>query len=237
MIVGEFAAPTLVMNPDVSDGSTDVVLTVTHRGAGGVVTTLTPSVSLDSAGHWSADPYELTEPGEWVETWVITGAGEGTAQNVRYVDPDMPLTATGSYATPDDYAEYVGAAGPRNLQLLLRRASRQVDSVLLTAVYALTDVTNPNTSPVRTVADELRDATIEQVSFLLERGYTNGLPTGFQSVAIGSVQLSRGYSGAGGDSNALPFGEIPFSILRNAGLTGQAPQTEVGPPANLVVVT
>lgn len=231
-IVGEWVTPTLTAS-DVSliNGSTTVTLAVT--GPDGVAITA-PTVGAPVSGVWTASAYQVDAPGAWVELWTITGSGEGAATTTRYVDPIPPAPDySDSYATSEDYANVIGEAGPANLPLLLRRASRQVDSVLLTSVYDLTDT---GSRPGRTVAQELAAATCEQVAFLLARGFDQGLPTGFQSVAIGSVQLGRGYSGAGGDSNALPFGDIAYGILQRAGLTGQAPLTEVGPPSTLIVV-
>lgn len=230
-IVGEWITPTLTAtDPTLIDGTTAVALAVT--GPDGIAIAV-PSVSGPVSGVWTAEPYQVDRAGAWVELWTITGGGEGAATTTRYVDPVPPAPDySDSYATSEDYARVIGQAGPANLPLLLRRASRQVDQVLLTAVYQLTD---QGARVGRTVADELADATCEQAAFLLARGFTDGLPTGFQSVAIGSVQLGRGYSTGGGDSNALPFGDIPYAILQRAGLTGQPALTEVGPPSSLLI--
>lgn len=234
-IVGEWITPTLTAaDPSVIDGTTVVALSV--RKPDGTVLSPALVVGAPTAGVYEAEAYELTQAGEWVELWTITGSGAGAAEVVRLVDPVPPrpsLTYADTYATSQQYADYTGSAGPANLPLLLRRASRNVDAALLTAVYSLTDTGTDG----RLISVSLADATIEQVSFLLEIGYANGLPGNVQSVTIGSVQIGRGYSSAGGGSNDLPFSDVAWQILQRAGLTGHAALTEVGPPSNLVVVT
>lgn len=226
--VGDYSAPTLTVSP--FDGTTVATLTVIDPE--GAETSLTPTTA-DAGNHWTAPAYQHTRSGEWVERWSVSGTGAGRESIIRYVEPQPPApTLADSYATTADWYDQMGSTGPANLRVLLRRASRDVDSILLTSVY---DITDPD------VASALMRATCEQVAFRLARGETDGMPTGVQSVAIGSVQLSRGYSTGKGESDVNRFSEQAFQILRNAGLTGHAPQTEagvvpLGPDAPIMVV-
>ena len=65
------------------------------------------------------------------------------------------------YATEQQLAEWSGQAAPDNATVLLRAASRLVDSALLTAVYATDDDGAPTDTKV---AAALRDATCAQAA-------------------------------------------------------------------------
>lgn len=103
-------------------------------------------------------------------------------------------------------------------ELLLTRASRDVDSALLCAVY---DPDNPD------IQAALRDATCEQVAGMLTSGDRTGTgaappPSGF---TIGKISVQRG--GTGGQQTAVRVGRLwpqAWQVLQSAGLTGQGPQ-------------
>lgn len=138
-----------------------------------------------------------------------------------------------AYATVQELTEsgVLGYAAPANAQLLLDRASRDVDRAINSAIYPVDTDGRPTGS---TVAAALKQATLEQVAYQLQVGNTEGIRHGMQSgvpsgSSAGSVELSRGQS-AGGSSIDVPFlGDQAEWILRQAGLRGQAPQTYTWP--------
>lgn len=126
------------------------------------------------------------------------------------------------YATPAELADWLEPKpAPANAERLLERASRDVDSELKCAVYPV-DAAGMPTAQVDIIA--LREATLEQVAWRLSRGETNGLPIGYDSVAIGSVKLS-GRSGGKAGGSVGRLGEQAWQVLVSAGLTGHEPWT------------
>ncbi|MDT0346762.1 hypothetical protein [Streptomyces litchfieldiae] len=91
------------------------------------------------------------------------------------------------YATPEQLAAWTGQPPP-DAGRLLARASEDIDSALLTAVYAA----DPSGYPTRArVRDALADATCAQVEQWLATG-SDGVTTAeaWDSVSIGPVSLS-----------------------------------------------
>jgi len=210
--VGGLARPQLTVDP--FDGTTVATLTITDPD--GTQTTPTTSTA-DSGATWTAPSYTLTKAGEWIETWVVTGTGAGSASYVREVEPNPAPSAPlpGSYANTQDFYDWTGPDGPRPTSLvqLLRRASRAVDRALLAKVYDVTDAT---------VIEALMQATCEQAAFYEATGMADGINPGYHSVQIGSVNLTRGYSSAGSSANDDKLSAQAFAILQLAGLTGGA---------------
>jgi hypothetical protein len=141
----------------------------------------------------------------------------------------MPIPAgsgvTGrSYATVAELTEQLGFT-PARAELLLVRASRDVDRALLCAVY---DPADP------AVMEALRQATCEQVAGMLDSGDLTGTgsapPT--SSFSIGKVSVVRGGQGAGGSaaqaSKIGPLWPQAWTILQLAGLTGHGPAEPYG---------
>lgn len=92
------------------------------------------------------------------------------------------------YATPEQLTAYTGRPAPADADRLLARASEDVDSALLTAVYA-TDATGRPTDP--DVIEALADAACAQVEYWQETGDTGtGAASRWDSVSIGPVNLS-----------------------------------------------
>lgn len=121
-----------------------------------------------------------------------------------------------TYATVEELtAAMLPRTPPANAEQLLRRASRQVDRILLTSVYDAADAD---------VIQALSDATCEQVLYQLGIGNSAGIEGGYSSVAIGSVKLDKGSSGGGGNGDSR-FSPEAFTILQLAGLTGHEVQT------------
>jgi hypothetical protein len=140
-----------------------------------------------------------------------------------------------AYATVQDLVDsgVLGYAGgpPANAQVLLDRASDDVDRAINSAVYPV-DVDGLPTDAAVTVA--VRRATLAQVAYQLEQGNANGIRHGLQSgvpsgASAGSVELSRGQSAGGSTADAPWLGDQAEWILRSAGLRGQAPQTYTWP--------
>jgi hypothetical protein len=127
-----------------------------------------------------------------------------------------------AYATIGELTTHLGNGyAPNNAQALLDRATRDIDTALLSAIYDATD-------PV--VIAALKDACLEQVVYQLEIGNVAGIRHGMQAgvpsgASAGTVDLSRGLSAGGSTVDQPRIGEQVFSILQQAGLTGQAPFT------------
>lgn len=227
--VGDLASPQLTVSP--FDGTTAATCAVSHDGTAIAGSPFT-GATADSGATWTITPYVLTAPGEWIETWTVTGKGRGVASLVRTVEAQpAAVQYPGSYASSAQFYGYTGAQGPRpdSLGLLLRRASRDVDRALITAVYSLTDYTRDSTEAnPRTVADALAEATIEQACSRIAMGQEDGIAAGFHAMQIGSVNLTRGYTGAGSAAVNDTFSTAGWQILVNAGLTGRPPFTSAG---------
>lgn len=106
---------------------------------------------------------------------------------------------------------------------LLARASRRIDSLLITALYDTDDQDLPTDVAA---AAALRDATCAQVAWWLQTGDESGAQAQYQSVQIGSVSLTRGYtSGASATGTSQVISEEAVRVLHQAGLLLQGPVT------------
>lgn len=131
-----------------------------------------------------------------------------------------------AYADVTELNNHLGFT-PNNAQLLLDRASRDVDQALLTAVY---DVDANGDPTVQEVIDALRLATLEQIAGNLEAGDKTGLgapavPSGF---TLGRLSVQRGNGGANKAAQAHKVGRLwspAWDVLQQAGLTGCEPWT------------
>ncbi|CAM3457487.1 hypothetical protein [Stackebrandtia soli] len=127
------------------------------------------------------------------------------------------------YATPDQYAEWLGLdAPPPGAAQALRAASTEVGSLLLTARYA-TDEDGYPSDP------EQRQASADATCALAAAARTDGDTTGdgagpWSSVAIGSAQLTRRSPGTPGSSTSTTPGLArAYAILQLAGLVPGVP--------------
>lgn len=123
-----------------------------------------------------------------------------------------------AYATVEQLDSALGYT-PTNAALLLDRASRQIDRLLLCAVYDATD---------GDVQAALQAATIEQAAYQLAIGNTDGISHPLQSgvpsgSSAGAVDLSRGQSTGGNSMSAPLIGDQAWSILASAGIAFQGP--------------
>jgi hypothetical protein len=216
--VGDVRSATLLISSG-GDGTTAAVLTVTRPDG----TTFLPAVQTTDGGtNWRTTlPYTITQAGDWVEAWVVSGKGVGAEGQIVAVAGTPPVSMAGVYATPGQYATYVGGTLPANLVRLLRMASQDVDAELMAAVYQAGDAT---------VIAALAEATCEQVNDYLAKGWTNGSALPATDVQIGSVQLTGLMGGTkrqGGTTLDAGQRLCPraLGVLQRAGLTGQPPNT------------
>ncbi|MFE6689637.1 hypothetical protein ACFVFQ_24555 [Streptomyces sp. NPDC057743] len=118
------------------------------------------------------------------------------------------------YATPEQLAAYLGEPAPDGAERLLTRASEDVDSALLTAVYAVDEDGDPLDARVRAA---LADAVCAQVEHWLATG-DDGTGGGiWDSVSIGPVSLS-GRSGQQPAASGVELAPRAGRALRRAGL-------------------
>jgi hypothetical protein len=128
---------------------------------------------------------------------------------------------------------------PPNAQVLLDRASRDIDRAIQCAIYDVDDAGLPT---LAAVTEALREATCEQVAYQLEIGNTDGIAHGLQSgvpsgASAGGVELSRGPSTGGATADQPWLGDQPRHILRTAGLLGPGPQVGDGGSVWIMVAT
>ncbi|MFE1070994.1 hypothetical protein ACFW5W_07160 [Streptomyces sp. NPDC058783] len=119
------------------------------------------------------------------------------------------------YATPEQLTAWTGQPAPADAERLLARASEDVDSALLTALYA-TDAAGMPTDP--TVVQALADATCATVEYWEESGDDGSGGMGrWGSVSLGPASLSDRRD-AGGDPDQVDLGPRANRALRRAGL-------------------
>lgn len=220
--VGDWRLPTLTVTP--FDGTTEATLEL--EAPDGTKTPQTPTSQDDvpAAGTqtWTGQAYELTAPGEWIERWTVSGTGASKQRRVVLVAPDPAAQLTGQrvYATTADYALHLRAAPPTGARRALAEASRDVDDMLLTAVYVVDDDGLP-TDPVQAAA--LRDATVIQADYRRGLGDQFGRDAGrLVAGQIGSVSITR--SGTPGGQGAPPrHAPKAWQALQQAGLVGYGP--------------
>ena len=117
------------------------------------------------------------------------------------------------HADGDDWDRYIGTTRPSNLNALLRRATLDINSLLIAAVYDSTDAD--------TLA-ALAEAACEQADFLRSQGAADGQRSPYSTMSIGSVSLGKNKIT---DDSVGTFSSRAFQILADAGLTGSAPTT------------
>ncbi|MEU2393976.1 hypothetical protein [Streptomyces sp. NPDC007369] len=120
------------------------------------------------------------------------------------------------YATPEALAAWTGRPAPPDAERLLARAGEDIDSALLTAVYAVDEDGDPLDAEIRAA---LSSATCAQVEYQIATG-DDGTGAGGQwdSVSIGPVSLS-GRSTRTPATTGVDLAPRADRILRRAGLT------------------
>lgn len=212
--VGDVAVLTLDVSP--ADEDTEATVVVTPPPGAGAPSSPTPTSNLDRSSWQLVLP--LTAAGEWRAQWTVTGTGAGTQLDTVYAVGDPTGRA---YATPSDYVKQLRKVPPDGIRLLLVIASRLVDDMARCAVYRVDEDGLP-TSPA--VAAALREATCAQADWLDETGDLTGSSTLYQSVSIGSVSLTRGYTSGGSAPGAdQRYAPDARAALARAGLLGTRP--------------
>ncbi|UWM52075.1 hypothetical protein N0X72_25355 [Streptomyces carpaticus] len=119
------------------------------------------------------------------------------------------------YATPEQLSAYLGGPAPDDADRLLARASEDIDSALLTAVYPVDDDGTPTSEPVRAA---LANAACAQVEWWLASGDDGtGAAGQWDSVSIGPVSLS-GRSARRPGASGVELAPRAARTLRRAGL-------------------
>jgi len=132
-----------------------------------------------------------------------------------------------AYATPAQWAasDYALATMPADpeAQRRLNRASRIIDEMIITAIYDVDDDGLPTDTKI---ADALRDATCAQAEYMASAGDPLGIGATNQisSFSIGSVSVTR-KAGQNGSDTPSRYAPAAWTILQQAGLTGQGPIT------------
>lgn len=128
-----------------------------------------------------------------------------------------------AYATVEELADEPYNLSPANAQLLLDRASRDVDRALLTSVYDTEDADN---------VAALKSATLEQVAAQLAAGAADGIGAGAaRSFTLGKLSVNKGGTPPNPAAQAVkvgPLWEQAWAVLQLAGLTGQGPSEPGG---------
>lgn len=208
--VGDIATLTLTVSP--FDGTTTATVSVTSPTG----TVSSPSTTANGdRSVWTAQ-LPLTEPGEYVIRWTVTGAGAGVEQSTVTARPTLPVVIAGQrvYANTAELAKFLEEAPPAQPRRKLRHASSIVERHTKCAIYD----TDANGFPTKAeVIAAFRDATCAQVGWWGETGDEFGTGGQWDSVKIGSVALSgrRSSVSSGGEEELAPEAT---TILGNAGL-------------------
>jgi hypothetical protein len=119
------------------------------------------------------------------------------------------------YATTEQLAAWTGRPAPADAERLLARASEDVDTALVAAVYD-TDALGMPTNPA--IVKALADAVCAQVEYQQETGDTGtGAASQWDSVSLGPVSLS-GRKATTTGPNGLDLAPRADRALRRAGL-------------------
>jgi hypothetical protein len=177
--------------------------------------------STDDNHTWTADVPPYQRPGRWYHVWTVTGTGAGRIVNPVDVEPD-PIGAAGrrAYATTADLANWIHAAPPDDAERMLADATREVDGLLVCAVYPVDADGEPTDAKHRAA---LRDAVCEQVAWWIDTGDPSGAVAIYGSLSAGSISVGRATAAAarGADARVAPGVR---QILAGAGLLGHAPR-------------
>lgn len=224
--VGDWRIPTISISTDAGLPAGGTVTCAVEAPDGTIAAVvMTAGAPTATATPWTGAAYELTQAGEWIERFTITGDGKGKARQTVWVAADPGALPSGArvYATTGDYANTIPETPPTDISLrrVLRVASARVDEMLHGAIYATDSVTLLPTEAAVAVA--LRDATCQQAAYAIDIGDPYGLGTEqYQSVTIGAVTLGRSY-GPGGGAIPSRYSTDAMETLRAAGLTGATP--------------
>lgn len=207
--VGDIATLTLTVSP--FDGTTTATVSITSPTGSVSSPSTTPNIDRSV---WTAQ-LPLTEPGEYIARWTVTGVGAGVEQQSVTARPTLPVVIAGQlvYANTAELANFLEDAPPAQPRRKLRHASQVIQRRTKCAVYATDDDGVPTDVKVRAA---FRDAVCAQVAWWGETGNEFGTAGQWDNVKIGSVSLGGPQSAAvDGGEELAPEAE---SILDNAGL-------------------
>lgn len=123
-----------------------------------------------------------------------------------------------AYATVSDYLAHTGTTvPPAGLDRLLTVASNRVDEILIGCIYDTDSQGRPTDTDVK---GWLRDATCEQVLYMLDTGDSTGAG-GFVQQTVGRISWSQG-KGANGETQPRHAPEA-IGILHVNGLLPTVP--------------
>jgi hypothetical protein len=213
----------LTLTVDGADTDTEVsALAYSPVEGADPVALLALPAALPSRAAWTAN-LTPASAGDWLVKWTVTGSGAGTTWDTVPVGPaPLPPPPGRVYATTGQLADYTGEDPPADARKLLRRASRKVDQLLITAHYAVDEDGMPTDADV---AAAMAEATCAQVEWWGETGDTagTGAVAALAGSQIGTVKLAGGNSAAGGGSGSIEYAPDAVAALRLAGLTNQGP--------------
>lgn len=129
------------------------------------------------------------------------------------------------YATAEQLGAFLAPEpAPANAARLLVRASRKVGRAVFCARY---DVDTAGMPTDTKVAEAMKDATLEQISYWLDNGDDEGTAGAVTSASIGSAKVTRGgsSSGSGGAATGEDLCEQAWDALASVGLTGHGPRS------------
>ncbi|HET6356093.1 hypothetical protein [Streptomyces sp.] len=124
------------------------------------------------------------------------------------------------YATSAQYVTYTGQTAPTDIEALLTRASRFLDSAVLRLCrYEADSVTGMPTNTL--VLEAFSAAVCAQVQWWEETGDELGTASQWSSVSIGSVSLSGRSSSSGnsGSGGGRTVADAALEALRSPDLT------------------
>jgi hypothetical protein len=169
---------------------------------------------------WTCDPEQA--PGDYIVTW--TGIVNGTTltyqQSVTVASIPALTPAPGVYASVAQYQTWSGdlATPPGRVQVMLQRASEDLDMALVAAVYPVNANGMP-TDPM--VIDLFMRACSAQCQFLLADNDPAGIKRQYSSTSMGGVSQTRIASMTG--MQMPPLGPRAAQILHVGGVLPSAP--------------
>lgn len=195
-------------------------------GAGAGTPVPTGSDGIQAAGFanysytWACDPEQV--PGDYMVTWsgIVNGTTRTYKQAVTVASVATGTPAPGVYANPAQYQDWSGdmATPAARVQVMLRRASEDLDMALVAAVYPVNANGMP-TDPM--VIDLFSRACCAQCQYLLADNDPSGIKRIYSSTSMGGVSQSRTASMTG--LQMPPLGPRAAQILHVGGVLPSAP--------------
>lgn len=122
------------------------------------------------------------------------------------------------YATSADYQQYTGQTPPSDIEAVLGRASRFLDSVAFRLCWYEVDEDGYPANAV--VRDAFTAAVCAQAQWWDETGDEHGIAGRYSSVSLGSLSLSRGGGPSGGGRlGAREVAAAALEALQSSDLT------------------